>query len=308
LDVVNHIPEMDIERISTAYEIRVRALLGGDLPDELTLRDRLDPQRWMLEWNLAAWLGQAYGLDARLTDEISVSNLLGLASIRLRDDVEDDELPASTGSAAALDMSDLLYEDALAIYRRSFDPASALWTFLSEQMSVWRAATVGGGSRNRLAGRGAPLKISAFGVCLLTDRAGQFPLIERSLDRALTAMVRYDHLVDWRDDLAAGRWNAFVEAAVRTAKSARATRINDADVLLAMLTTDAIEAYFDAIVGDLERAASFARDAGVPLLATHLAGTAADLGDQGVALADRYRAISERARQLLFGIRPPLAA
>ena len=305
---MNHIPEMEIERISTAYEIRVRALLGGDLPEELMLRDRLDPQRWMLEWNVAAWLGEAYGLDARLTDEISVSNLLGLASIRLRDDVEDGELGASTGPAAALDMSDLLYDDALAIYRRSFDPASDLWTYLSEQMSVWRAATVGGGSPNRLAGRGAPLKISAFGVCLLTDRTGQFPLIERSLDRALTAMVRYDHLVDWRDDLAAGRWNAFVEAAVRTAKSARATRTNDADVQLAMLTTDTIEAYFDGIVRDLERASTLARAAGVPLLATHLTDNAADLGDQGVALASRYCDISERARQLLFGIRPPLAA
>ncbi|MGI8927922.1 MAG: hypothetical protein ACR2H0_00455 [Candidatus Limnocylindrales bacterium] len=299
---------MEIERISTAYEIRVRALLGGDLPEELMLRDRLDPQRWILEWNLARWLSQAYGLDARLTDEISVSNLLGLASIRLRDDVEDGELAAATGSAAAFDISDRLYEDALAIYRRSFDPASDFWAYLSEQMSVWRAATVDGGSPNRLAGRGAPLKISAFGVCLLTDRADQFLLIDRSLDRALTAMVRYDHLVDWRDDLAAGRWNAFVEASVRTVKSARATRPSDAEVQLAMLTTDAIEAYFDRIVGDLERASTLARAAGVPLLATHLAGTAADLGDQGATLAARYRAISERARQLLFGIQPPLAA
>lgn len=305
---MKQIPEMETERISTAYEIRVRALLGGTFPQELMLRDGLDPQRWILEWNLAGWLGQAYGLDARLTDEISVSNLLGLASIRLRDDAEDGELPASTGAAAAIDISDRLYKDALVIYRRSFDRASDFWAYVSEQMSEWRAASVDGGSPNRIAGRGAPLKISAFGVCRLTDRGGLFPLISQCLDHALTAMVHYDHVVDWREDLAAGRWNAFIQASVKSGESTRATRPSDADVQLAMLTTDAIEAYFGGIVGDLERASTLARAAEVPLLATHLADTAADLGDQGVTLANRYRDMAGRARQLLFGIQPPLAA
>lgn len=305
LDAVKQIPEMDTERISAAYEIRVRALLGGVFPDELLLGDRLDPQHWALEWNLPGWLGQAYGLEARLSEEICLSNVLGLASIRLRDDLEDGELPAATGAPAAIRMSDRLYEDALEVYRRTFDSASVFWTHLHERMNEWRDATFDGGSPSQLASRGAPLKISAFAVCLLTDRQDQFPEIDRCLDHALAAMVQYDHLVDWRDDLAARRWNAFVAASTTPAKGARDSA---SEVQLAMLTTDLIGAYFAEILDEFSRAAMLASGAGVHGLADHLTQTAVHLDEEGAALANRYREISERGQQLLFGVQPRLAA
>ncbi len=302
---MNHIPEMDAEGVSAAYEIRVRAVLGGELPDELRLRDRLDPQHWALEWNLARWLGQAYGLEPRLSAEICLSNVLGLASIRLRDDLEDGELSAPTRALSAAQTSDRLYEEALLVYRRTFDPESVFWTYLHQRMDEWRAATVDGGSPGQLAGRGAPLKVSAFAVCLLAERQDQFPVIDRCLDHALAGMVRYDHLVDWRDDLAAGRWNAFVAASTEARKGARAS---GPDVQVTMMTTDVIPAYFALIVEELNRAATLAAGAGVHGLASHLTQTARDLEEQGVGLADRYREISERAQHLVFGIQPRLAA
>jgi len=305
LDAVKQIPEMKTERISAAYEIRVRAILGGGFPDELLLRDRLDPQHWALEWNLPRWLGQAYGLEARLSEEICLSNVLGLASIRLRDDLADGELPAATEAPAAVRMSDRLYEDALAVYRHTFEPGSVFWTHLQERMREWRAATVDGGSASQLASRGAPLKISAFAVCLLTARQDRFPLIDRCLDHALAAMVRYDHMVDWRADLTARRWNAFVASMKKTGNGGQAS---DAEVLLAMLTTDVIGDYFEVIVVGLERAAALATDAGVHGLASHLTRMATVLGEEGSMLASRHREVLERGQQLLFGVQPRLAA
>ena len=87
---MNHIPEIDVERVSAAYEARVRAVLDGDFPAALHLTDRLHPQRWALEWNLPMWLGDAFGLEPRVSAEIRLSNVLGLASIRLSDDLADE--------------------------------------------------------------------------------------------------------------------------------------------------------------------------------------------------------------------------
>lgn len=305
LDVVNQIPELETKRISAAYEIRVRALLGGELPDVLMLRGRLDPQQWALEWRLPWWLGVAYGLDASLSEQICLSNVVGLASIRLRDDLEDGELPGATDAAAASSMSDLLHEAALEVYRRTFDGRSPFWTHLRERMSEWRAANVDGGSTRRLASRGAPLKISAFAVCVLTNRQDRFALIDQSLDHALAAMVQYDHLIDWRTDLAARRWNAFVAASTKALDGGQAS---DSDVQLAMLTTDVIRDYVSEIVTGLHRAATLASAAEVPGLASHLAQVAGALGEEGATLASRHRDILERGQQLLFGNQPPVAA
>jgi predicted hotdog family 3-hydroxylacyl-ACP dehydratase len=296
---------MDVERLSAAYAIRVRAVLNGEFPGELRLSDRLDPRRWALEWNLPAWLGRHYGLEPLLSEELCLSNVLGLASIRLRDDLQDGELSAATDQRSAIHMSDRLYEEALGIYRRSFDPASEFWPQLGLRMEEWRAATMDGGSAKHLAMRGAPLKISAFAVCLLAGRVDQFPAVGRCLDHALTAMVLYDHVVDWREDLAAGRWNAFVASATVPGGGPLS---GAAGVELSMMTTDAVSAYFELIGKELNRAAALASGLGVGELETHLRRTAADLEGQGRALAARYMEISERAHQLLFGNQPPLAA
>ena len=149
------------------------------------------------------------------------------------------------------------------------------------------------------------MKISAFAVCLLTERQDRFALINECLDHALEAMVRYDHLVDWRDDLAAGRWNAFVAACTKRGKDACASA---SEVQLAMLTTDVIGAYFAEILDEFSRAAMLAAGAGVHGLADHLTQTAVHIDEEGVGLAKRYREISERGQQLLFGVQPRLAA
>lgn len=320
LDAVNHIPHIDVKRVSSAYETRVRAVLG-DYPDVLRLRDRLDPERWKLEWNLPAWLGGCFGLDARLSADICVSNVLGLASIRLRDDVADAEVATTESPASAERMSDALYDAALDVYRGQFDPSSEFWGELAVRMGQWRTATVAasvvepdqglasqGTAPRDLAMRGAPLKISAFAVCLLTGHREDFAVIDRCLDHALTAMVLYDSLIDWREDLAASRPNPFVAAARGRALGHVRASSTGADVDIAMLMTDAIPAHFGLIVDELTSAATLASSLGVDALVGHLTHLATNLDQQGAELTTRYQGLAEKAQLLMFGNRPRLAA
>lgn len=306
---MNHIPATDIERLSAAYEFRVRATLAGDFPVELRLSDRLAPGRWVLEWSLAKWLGDAFGLDPDVTTEICLSNVLGLASIRLGDDLEDGEVPAAVGTLPAAEVSERLYNEALAVYRCLFGPTSDFWTYLDLRMGEWRAATSGGGSQQQLLSmRGAPLTISAFAVCLLTAHQREFEAVARCLDHALTAMVLYDSVIDWREDLASGRWNPFVDAVASSIRARRREPATSADVQIALLTTDLIEAHFRLIGDELGRAGALASALGVGGLHAHLTQLAARLDAEGSGLAERYREIGEAARLVMFGEQPQLAA
>ena len=180
----------------------------------MRLFDRIEPGRWTLEWNLPWWLGLAFGLDEDEATELVVGTVLGLASVRLQDDLADGDVPASE-RAAAIDLSATLYELALAPYRSRFPASSPFWDHLATTMAAWRAATDGATPRDdrarneldeshaRLAARGAPLKVPAFAICLLTDRIDAYPILDRGLDHALTALVLYDHFGDWQADLAA---------------------------------------------------------------------------------------------------------
>ena len=91
-----------------------------------------------------------------------------------------------------------------------------------------------------LAARGAPLKVSVTGLCMLAVAPQILEQLDGCLDHALTGMVLYDHFVDWREDAAAGRWNAFVEHASASGVSRPEGRRLPADIQVAMLSTDSI--------------------------------------------------------------------
>ena len=305
---MNHIPAVDVERVSAAYEVRVRAVLDGDFPAALHLADRLEPQRWALEWNLATWLGDAFGLDPVVALEISLSNVIGLASIRLGDDVADGEVPVTLGSLPTVEAGGRLQAEALAVYRRLFAPTSEFWAQVELRMSEWRDATADGGSANLLQMRGAPLKISAFAVCLLTGHRQQFDVVARCLDHALAGMVLYDSVIDWREDLAEDRWNPFVEAAGVSVRRRHPGPTRTSDVEVALMATDVVPNHFRQIVENLERAATLASGLGIRGLHSHLMQLAVQLDGEGDALAARYGELGARAQQVLFGKQPPLAA
>ena len=293
---MKHRDGVDLAATVAAY--RAAAERAG--PDASALAgplwDRLDSDRWTLEWQLPLWLGGAFGLDPRVARRLATGDVLGLASIRLADDLADGEVPAGD-VAAARRLASALYDAALVPYRELLAGDSPFWSQLDGWMAAWRLATdraalgpAGRGLSGQLAARGAPLRIPALAVCLLTEREPAFDTLERCLDHALRAMVRYDHACDWREDLAAGRWNAF-------ANGERDPRRLEADLLSGGL----IGPYFAEIDLDLERSIALALELDVAGLAGHLASRRASVAAEGRSLESRYRALGDAATQLVFG-------
>lgn len=257
---------------------------------------RLTPDRWTIEWHLPSWLGRRLGLDPRLTEALTRSNVLGLLSIRLEDDLEDGEVPpAEIADARAL--ARVAFEGALAEYEPWFDSESPIWSFLERSMAKRRA---GGGSRD-LAVRGAPLKIAGYACCLHAERLDLWPTLERSLDGAITALVLYDDFWDWEIDLAAGRWNAFVAAVVGPEQTRAGPDRNRAVVLAAMLTRAVLGEHFGAARKTAIDAASLADRLEVTELGEFLTSWAARTSEQGAQVADHYRQAGDRATRLLLG-------
>lgn len=286
--------DLDVAGVAEAYERRLREMCPAQLPLAMRLLERLPPNRWSLEWYLPWWLGQAVGLDATLAAEIVLSNVLGLGSVRLQDDLADGEVGAAEiddGRALATAM----YGLALEPYRGWFDPASPFWRHLETRMAAWRAAS-------DLAARGAPLHLSAVAVYLLAGRMDAYPPVETCLDHALEALVLYDQVADWEADLDAGRWNAFVAASSPGPQVAEARDRHRATTFVAMLTGDAVAGYFGRIDDALLRATAIADTLRppVPPLAEQLRAFASSFRDQGAAIHARYRDLGDEATKLLF--------
>lgn len=280
------------------YKRRVRETRPDLLPMATKLLERLPPDRWMLEWHLPWWLGHAFGLDRDVAREIVLSNLFGLGSIRLLDDLEDgDVAPRKAVKATALAAT--LYDLALEPYRTRFPIESRFWAHLETCMAEWRAAK---GAESRLAARGAPLKISAYGVCLLSGREDAYSTLDHLLDEALEALVLYDHIADWQADIDAGRWNAYVEGLSDGPQVASERTRHRRAVLVAMMTTDAVANHIGRVQAGLLRAADLAETmiAPVPALVAHLRTFAREAGEYGRALQAHYRDLGDRAARLLL--------
>jgi len=309
---MNRVPERFQASISADYEARVRTVCNGPVPSALQLRGRLDPKRWALEWSFGRWVGTALGIESGIWREITISNALILASVIWQDDIEDGELAVADRASAERLGSDLFHA-AMEPYRALIPGSSPFWPAVDRWMSSWRDATAHAALTHHnayapgkgidlptLALRGAPLKIPAYGLCLLADRPAAFPALEASIEHAMSGMVLYDHFADWSTDLADGRWNAFVAFALQEHQRGTA-RISKADVEAMMLAEPVVERYFALITRELTAAEQFARNAGVRDLAEHLHELGRELNEEGESLATRYVTLGAHVTQQIFG-------
>jgi hypothetical protein len=309
---VQTFPKLDIAAITAACEQRVLAACPEHIGSARGFLESLRPDDWAVEVFLPWWLGEAFGLDRETAWELVLGNVLGLAALRLQDDIADDDIdPGDVATATAL--STTFYRGAIALYQARFEAGSPLWRELDREMAHWRAATQGQvrgvpafdvGSPDawrRLAQRGAPSKISAFAACLLAGRSRAFPVLDECLDHGLAAKVLWDHVEDWRDDLAAGRWNAFVATMTTEPQVPRLREANRSAVLLALMTSDAIPTYFARIQHESLLAATLSDQLQIGPLSAHFRDFGAKTLEQGAMLHYHYRSQVERATVLLFG-------
>lgn len=301
-DALSDATRLDLGGLSSAYFACAEASCADALPLAARLWQRIDPSQWMLEWHLPIWLGDALGLDPQISSELVLSNVLGLASIRLQDDLADDEVDAADVPAARA-FSAALYDAALDVYRRRLSGGSPFWSRLETWMHDWRSADDQRGMPGPadLARRGAPLKISAFAVCLLAGRGSLFAIVDACLDHALAAMVMYDHQCDWPEDLAAGRWNTFVARYGSHPQRPEFQSANRSSVLGAMMARHVVAEYFALIQGELERAARLAPQIGAAPLKSYLESLQDRLGQEAQRREQRYAALGDAALAVVFG-------
>lgn len=304
---------VDVAAVDAAFIVAAARACPGNLPLVLSIRERIEPERWALEWQLAEWVGSAFGADPATRFELTVGNILGLASIRLSDDLADGAVAAEDRAAAPV-VARALRGAALDFYRRTFAADSLLWprtdgwltqTGAGSLDAAGPAAPAVMGSRREaalLAQRGAALKIPAFALALLTGRTAVFPALEECLERAVAAMVLYDHFTDWQEDLVAGRWNVFV--AHLSPRAPGVAQPGRPGVVSALLAGDLTASYFERCADHLAVAVEAARTAHVHALADHLLGLARQIDDHGHAVERHYAAVARQATALFMGMAP----
>ncbi len=279
-----------------------------------TLR-RIPPTRWQIEWFLPYWLGESFGLDKKIAREFVLSNVLGLAAIRLYDDLADAEVRADETNSVT-ELAGALYAAALEVYHPFFSPGSPFWISVDAHMSAWRAATarvnqlhmrdlmslhtLESDAAQSLAQLGAPLKIPARAICELTGWE-HFEALDELLDHAFLAAVLHDHVVDCQADLEAGRWNLFVAAVSLLPQDRASVTANRARVAEAWMTGETPRVFFENIARHVRRAQELNRALEIHGITAYLCTLHRTLRHTHNSLARAYQKELSRATEKLFG-------
>ena len=304
--------ELDVGGIAAEFDRVVRLACPEQLQLARRVFDRIQPDRWRLEWSLPLWLGEAFSLRPEVIAKIALSNVMGLASVRLEDDLVDGDVPPEEIAGTRV-LSAVLFDAALQPYQAMFDGNSPFWAQLSGRMAEWRAASRHNGPTNTCAAdlepdawclpaRGAPLHISAYAVCLAVDRPELYAALGRCLDHVLEALVLCDHAADWEADLDAGRWNAFIAAMSGHPEVPTQREPLRSAVRVALMTSNDAEVFFARIGDHLSRAIAETEELPVPVprLVDHLRSLAAQIQDHGASYRVHFRGLGDQAARLLF--------
>lgn len=245
-------------------------------------------EQWPVEWHLPWWLAQELRLPEEIWRGLTVCNLLGLGYVRLHDQLAEETTADGLTSGRQAVLAAALYEAALASQTQLFGGAPEFWRRRSGYMAAWLAALLEDGlplsqpaarwqetELLRLADRGAPLKITAAGACLLAGCAQRLPLVEQALDHLLTAQVLLDHVDDWQEDLAQGRANVLVAFASDLPQERRHAEANQRRVLALLMLGDPA-GYWQHVQRHLARAGALAEAIPCAGLARFIAAQAED--------------------------------
>ena len=273
------------------------------MPAAHHLLERITTPNWALEWCLPLWVGENLGLPHDTRRLLMLSNVFGLGYVRVQDDLTDDETTKAP-RAEALALSTLLYHLWMDAYRGRIQRASCLLAASrcdpgrvgasdprrQPAERGRRMAPDGADTRLQLAHRGAPLKLAPGGACLLAGKDGMIPTWDEALEHLLAAMVLFDHAEDWRDDLAAGRYNAFIAYASPLPQTAEHREANERAVFDEMFHGPGGRPYFARIIEEADVAERLAQCIACTGLSEYLTRLKAGLATSGEQWAEGYQA------------------
>ncbi|HXF63136.1 MAG TPA: hypothetical protein VNK95_16035 [Caldilineaceae bacterium] len=278
---------------------------------------RLAPPQWRLEWYLPKWLGDAYGLSPETTATLVLANVYGLAYVALQDRIADEEV-APDEQATTVCLGAAFHHLWLRQYVALCPAESRFWDCFDDYMQQWLAATAASNTPPagdfaallrehpaRLSDRAAPLKVCCAAGALLAGRGERLPPLLQTLDHLHLAAVLVDHVHDWRGDLVAGRYNAFVHYASQTPQTRENEALNRQRVHELLLLGDGGKGYFRTALDQLQLARRWAQQAHCPPLKDYLAWYEAMVIRCRDSLTASAHALLQAAGAQLFGSAEP---
>jgi hypothetical protein len=242
------------------------------------LLGEISTTKWLVEWNLPCWLGEAFGLTAEVTGELVLGNVYGLAYVRLQDNLFDGEADSKWEEATALAAA--LYQHWITQYRQLFTRSSPFWEALDRYTGQWlRASLEKGGPGGaelrsgmdepvlRLAERGAPLNICCVAASLLAGQETVEARLLSCISHLLAGAVLVDHAADWQDDLASGRYNALAAFLAANPEEAQAS---PQTILKEFYLGSAAKSYFDLAQQQFRQASRWIDGMGITGLTAYL--------------------------------------
>jgi len=265
----------DIARASRAFGEIVACHPNLDPSAALAHFDSLTGPNWALEWNLPRWLGQAYGLAKTAQADLVLVSALGLTALRLQDDMADGDLPLS---AAHHHLAQACLVGSRAILGWLVEGDHPFWGELEATLTVWQDEQARGGfhladralgDTTQMAAAGAPLLLTAHAVTAIVGNNELLPAMRACLAAYLSAAVRIDQFKDWQADVAAERYNLFVDHMLEIWVSVPA-RHRPALVWSAIVHSRRFNEYLESIASQLAAAVQLAGSLSCPGLAAYL--------------------------------------
>ncbi|AIQ45245.1 hypothetical protein R70723_04555 [Paenibacillus sp. FSL R7-0273] len=168
---------------------------------------------------LPFWLRRECGLSPEETHIMSTGNVLLMLYFFLQDDLMDNR---RSSAAELLPLANLLYSEFLDRYRPLFPAESSFWSHFKRYLFEWSDSVSNEASgdyyyndRSRIAGKAAPLKLSAAAALLLTGLASSIPAAEEAVQEVLITLQMLDDYEDWEEDLEEGSYNCLLALARR---------------------------------------------------------------------------------------------
>jgi hypothetical protein len=257
---------------------------------------RIAAPNWSVEWNLPHWLGDLLGLTDDQKWALVGINVLGLGYVRIHDDYLDGEAPKGDPSTLRR-LETKLFQAAQNELRMLLGDDAWFWDAFDALMGRWYAAELwlDGDSnvlkmkpaeRGRLPDFGAPLLISCAACVALKPDTLDLVALTKPVQHYLTAAVLYDHMKDWRDDLAGERKNLFIQALLGNQASSLDRAVVHRGIYRALIIGDDVSDYIDLVLQELMLGAESAHHLGLAPFGNHL-----------TALADEARQSTESKQE-----------
>jgi hypothetical protein len=306
--------DSDVIAVREDYRLELKNL-AQPLPDAgQHILDKISTPNWKLEWFLPRWLGNSFGLSADVIRALTLSNVLGLAFLRLVDDQVDGENQVAD-AVTTLSLATRLYHLAFQPYRELMMGHPQFWDHADEYLAQWTNAILANkrppqeGLRalsqdhyQLLAQLGAPLKICCLAAWLLSNQKPVLPDLLLAIEHYVIGAVLLDHYKDWQADLHAHRYNLFIDHALQGDKMPLTQDELQSYVLEAILSTEVLVSYFSIILKQVQTAQAYAAKVRCNELEQHLRSFHQQIALHADGLIQSIEDVIQLAGQKIFGL------